>query len=119
MNVDEAELPRVSAELHVTSVEPTEKALPEEGMQVTGRTPSTRSFAAGGVQLTTVVAPVASVWMLVGCPMVGAVVSPTVTVKLPSRTLPAASVAEHSTVVVAIGKAQPAEGVQVTAGVGR
>ena len=41
--------------------------------------------------------------------------SPTVTVKLPEAMFPAASVAEHDTVVLPIGKVDPDAGVQTTA----
>ena len=53
-------LPRASVAEQVTSVDPTAKAVPDAGEQVTGRVPSTMSVAVGAVQLTTVEAPVAS-----------------------------------------------------------
>jgi hypothetical protein len=85
---------------------------PEAGAQVTETEPSTSS-SAEAVNVTTAPSrPEASTVMSSGTVTTGAVLSWTVTVKVPDAVLPALSVAEQDTVVVAIGNVEPEGGVQ-------
>jgi hypothetical protein len=117
-NVVDAELPRVSAAVQVTVVEPNANVDPDGGVQVTGRDPSTMSVAVGLVNVT--IAPLPLVASTVGLPgvpaMVGGVRSRIVTVNVLVPVLPAVSVAEQVTVVVPIANAEPDAGLQVTVG---
>src|SRR5690348_6205052 len=94
-------LPAPSVALHVTVVAPTGKEEPEAGEQATSRAPLTASVAVGESHETAVVLPVASTDKLFGRLLItGPVVSRTVTLKEPYAVLPAASVAEHDTLVL-------------------
>src|SRR5262245_13022415 len=92
------------------------KMLPEAGVQVTGRLPSTRSLAVAANVTTAPVGPVASAVMLAGRVSTGGDVSTTVTLKLPEAVLPAVSVAEQLTVVAPRANVLPEDGAHVTVG---
>jgi hypothetical protein len=106
-------LPATSVAEQVTVVVPIAKVEPEAGEQVEANTPSTLSVADDVKVAVAPVELVASVVMLAGTVTTGAVVSPTVTVKVLLPVLPAASVAEQVTVVVPIAKVEPDAGKQV------
>jgi hypothetical protein len=105
--------PRASVAEQVTVVAPIAKIEPEAGEQIGVNTPLTVSVA-DDVKVT--VAPaalVASLMIFAGTVTTGAVVSRTVIVKEALPVLPAVSVAEQVTVVVAIAKVEPEAGKQV------
>jgi hypothetical protein len=107
--------PAASVAVHVTVVVPIGKVDPEAGVQTTGTDPSIASRADA---LKVAIAPavlVAARVSFAGRVRTGAVLSPTVIVKLPEAAFPAASVAVQLTVVVPIGKVDPEAGVQTTA----
>lgn len=108
------ELPRVSLAVHVTVVTPSGKIAPLTGVQLTARTPSTMSDADAANVNIAPVAAVASTIAFAGTATVGPVVSRTVTVNVFVPVLVCVSVAEHVTVVVAIGNVDPLAGVQLT-----
>ena len=107
-------LPRVSAAEQLTVVVAIGNVEPEAGVHVTGREPSTRSVAVAVNETTRPAELVASSVILAGNVSVGAVVSLTVMVNDAVPVLPAVSVAEQLTVVVAIGNVEPEAGVHVT-----
>jgi hypothetical protein len=107
-------LPRVSLAEHATVVVPIGNVEPDAGVQVTGRAPSTTSLAVAVKLAMAPVGPVEGRTRFPGNVRVGPVVSCTVTVKLPVDVLPCVSLAEHVTVVVPIGNAEPDAGVHVT-----
>jgi hypothetical protein len=90
------------------------KVLPEAGTQVTDNEPFTRSDAEAEYETIALEGLVASDVILDGSVRVGAVVSCTVTLKLPLEVLLLVSDAEQLTAVVPIGKVLPEEGAQVT-----
>ena len=96
---------------------PNPNVLPLTGDVVTTGAASTRSVAVGAKVATAPEGLVASKVMLAKAAITGAVVSCTVTVKLPVLTFPASSVAEVFTVVVPMAKVDPLAGVAVTVGV--
>src|SRR5689334_24915933 len=107
-------LPRVSVAWQFTVVVPKPKVEPDAGVQVTGRLPSTISFAVT-VKLTAApLGPVASTIMSPGSLTAGPMVSTTVTVKLPVVVRLASFVALQLTVVVPMPNTEPDGGVQVT-----
>jgi hypothetical protein len=86
----------------------------EAGRQLTGTMPSIAS-SADAVKLTRAPAAlVASAVWLAGSVSTGAIESLTATVKLPLAEFPAASVAEHETVVTPIANALPDAGTHAT-----
>ncbi|MEP6469825.1 MAG: hypothetical protein ABJC24_08655 [Chloroflexota bacterium] len=111
-------LPAVSVAEQVTVVAPSAKVEPDTGTHDTdGLAGPTASVAVGVVKITTApLAPAASTVMSDVAATAGAVVSTTVTVKLPFAVLPAASVAEQFTVVVPRAKVVPEVGLHVTVG---
>lgn len=102
-----AVLPRVSDDSQVTAVVPSTKVLPEGGVQVTGRGPSTRSVAEAEKVTTAPDGLVASSVISAGRLIVGGVVSWTVTVKLSMLKLKLESNIQQVTVVVPIGNSSP------------
>lgn len=88
--------------------------LPDGGAHTTVTVRSTMSVAVAVKVATAPDGPVASKVISAGTVKVGAVVSCTVTVKLPLVVLPRVSDAEQLTVVVVIGKVLPDAGTQVT-----
>ena len=105
-------LPAASTAVHETVVAPIGKVEPDAGVQTTSTGPSIASRAEA-VKVAVAPAPlVAATVKSAGGVSMGAVVSPTVTAKLPEAMLPAASVAEHDTVVLPIGKVEPDAGAQ-------
>ena len=106
-------LPRVSEAVHVTVVVPIGKKLPDAGTQVTGRTPSTRSTAVGGGQVTNAPAPVPGTVMLPKPVITGGVVSTTMTWNEAEPVLLWESVAVQVTVVSTSGNMLPDAGAQV------
>ena len=113
MNEPVAVLPRSSEAVHVTVVVPIGNVEPEAGVHVTEREPSTRSVAVAVNETTLPAELVASNVILAGNVRVGAVVSLTVMVNDAVPVLPAASVALHVMVVVAIGNVEPEAGEHV------
>ena len=109
-----AVLPRVSDAEQLTVVLVIGNVLPDAGVQVTGRGPSTMSVAVAENVATAPDELVASSVMFDGRVSAGGVVSCTVTVKLPFAVLPRVSDAEQLTVVVATGNVLPEAGVHVT-----
>jgi hypothetical protein len=97
----------------VTFVVPMGKTEPDAGTQVGVRVPSTMSVADAVKVIVFPLVLVASWVMFAGTVTVGAVVSCTVMVNELEPVLPALSVTEQVTVVVAIGKVEPEGGVQV------
>ena len=87
--------------------------LPLAGVAVAETAPSTKSLALTAKLTTAPVALAASTIWFGGRASCGAVVSRTVTVKLPLRVLPAASLALTFTVVTPSGKVLPLAGVAV------
>jgi hypothetical protein len=115
VKVPEAVFPAASVAVHVIVVVPIGNVDPEAGVQTTGIGPSIASRAEA---LKVAIAPaglVAASVSLAGRVRTGAVLSPTVTVKVPEAAFPAASVAVQVTVVVPIGNVDPEAGVQTTA----
>lgn len=117
MKFCEATLSRLSFAVQVTVVHPCANVLPEDGEQLTETPPSTASAAVGAAHET--VAPVAAVavtvWFDGMFESVGAVVSLTVTLKLPLAVLPRLSAAVQVTVVSPMPKTPPETGEQLTA----
>jgi hypothetical protein len=109
-------LPCASVAVQVTIVTPSANVAPLAGVQIAASDPSMLSVADAANVYATPAGPVASTLALAGTATTGAVTSIklTVTVKLPVTRLPALSLAEHSTVVVPIGKRVPVSGVQTT-----
>jgi hypothetical protein len=114
MKLPPAVLPAASAAEQATVVAPIGKSVPDPGVQKTDTLPSTASVADAAKLTTEPAVDVASTVWLDGSVSVGAVVSCTEVVKLPAALLPAASVAEHETVVVPRAKVLPEAGVQLT-----
>ena len=113
-----AKLKRVSDAKQVTVVVPIPNVEPEPGMQVTVRTPSTRSTAVA-VNVTTLPdGPVASAMIFAGSVSTGSVVSRTLIVNESVIVTPHESITEHVTVVVAMGKTLPDVRLQVGVGSG-
>jgi hypothetical protein len=104
---------------HVTVVEPTAKVDPDRGEQ-SGVTLATASVAVtGGSYVTGVPAGSAVVTLIFpGVVITGGVVSTTLTVNVAADVLPAASFAEHETLVVPSGNVAPDAPVHETAGAG-
>jgi sulfopyruvate decarboxylase TPP-binding subunit len=98
----------------VTIVVPMGKVLPEAGTQVTDIEPFTRSDAEAEYETIAPEGLVASVVISDGSVRVGAVVSCTVTLKLPFAVIPLVSDAEQLTVVEPRAKMLPDRGEQVT-----
>ena len=92
---------------HATEVVAIANVLPEGGTHVTLSAPSTISFAVAVKFTTAPAALVASTVISAGRERVGAVVSCTVTVKLPALELSAWSVAVQETEVTPMGKVAP------------
>ena len=115
-----AGFPLSSVAVHVTVVSPTGKVEPEAGKQPTYGDGSTMSVAVGPLQLTTAPgALMVPTSMSEGIPWsTGAVVSTTVTLKLPLALRPPPSVTEHATVVVPSGSTDPGAGEQLGVGSG-
>ena len=99
--------------LQLTVVVPSGNVDPDAGLQTTGAF----SSAVATYVTTAPAALVASAMMFAGRCRVGAVVSWTVTVKLPLWWFACASVVEQFTVVVPMAKVEPEVGAQVTASV--
>src|SRR5215203_4086443 len=115
VNVSLPVLLESSVALQVTVVGPSGKVSPDSGSQVTFKVLSTASVAPGVSKLTAApLGPVASSVTSSTGSTTGAVVSSTVTVKEPLPTLPAVSVAVHSTTVSPKRKTEPEAGSQVT-----
>jgi hypothetical protein len=112
-----ARLPALSVAEQFTVVVAMGNVAPDAGLHVTGSVPSTMSVADGVKVTTAPLAPVACTVIFAGTVIDGGVVSCTVTVKLAVPLLPALSVAEHETVVVAMGNVAPDAGLQVTGSV--
>src|SRR5687768_13547164 len=105
--------PAASVMLQITLVAPRAKVVPDDGGQAGVPAPATAS-SDGAVKVAGAPGAVtASSGSVPGTGPAGAVVSCTVTVKLPDAGLPAVSVAEHCTVVEPRANT-PAGGVQVT-----
>jgi hypothetical protein len=81
----------------------------DAGVQTTATLPSTRSTAVA-TKVTTAAGVVVSIVMSAGSVSTGAVVSVTVTMKLPDPVLPLVSVAEQVTVVLPTGNDEPLAG---------
>jgi len=114
VNVADPGLPDVSVAEHVTVLIPSANVLPEAGVHVAGKDPSTMSEAVAAEYVTT--APdgdVATVMILAGVVTVGGVLSSTVMVNVADPGLPAASVAEHVTGVSPSANILPEIGVHV------
>jgi len=110
-------LPALSVAEQETVVVPIGKVEPVGGVHVTGSVPSTRSVAEALKVASAPLALVAEIVIFAGTDTTGGVVSCTVTVNVADPVLPALSVAEQETVVVAIGKVEPDGGVHVTGSV--
>jgi hypothetical protein len=102
-----------SVAVHVTDVVPNGKRVPEGFVQVAAMLPSTRSLAPTVKVTVAPAAEVASLAKVPGTVSTGAVVSCTVTVKLPESVLPLVSWALQLTVVVPTGNVAPEAGVHV------
>jgi hypothetical protein len=113
LNVRVAELPAASDAVHVTVVTPSGNVDPDAGVQLGVIDPETASDAEAENVTTTPPAPAAAAVMSPGIVIVGAVVSETTTWKSALPAFPAASVAEHVTLVDPSGKVEPDAGVQV------
>ena len=109
-----ARLPAASAAEQETVVVPSGNVAPEAGMHATETLPLTRSVAVAVNVTAAPDEPVASTVMFDGRCNVGAVLSETVTLKLPLAVLAAASEAEHETVVDPSGNVAPDVGAQLT-----
>jgi hypothetical protein len=104
-----------SVAVQLTGVAPTENGPGEGGLQVTVGDGSTMSLAETRPEKSNdVFGPVAETSWAPGTETVGAVVSVTVTRKVPSTGPPRESVPEHATVVAPTGKSEPDAGRQVT-----
>jgi hypothetical protein len=110
-----AELPRLSAAVHVTLVLPSAKVAPLAGVQATVTAPSTMSVADDVKVNAAPAALVASTVAFDGIVNTGAMVSTTVTVNDCVVLFPATSLAAQLTVVTPSAKVEPLFGVQVTA----
>ena len=112
VNEHEAGLFAKSVTLQVTVVVPAGNEKPDAGVQDTWPTPEQLSEAVGVVKLTVAVQELAAMLavMLAGQESVGAWASVTVTVKEQAGVPPALL---QETVVVPMGKVEPAGGVQV------
>ena len=97
-----------------TAVVPAGKVLPEAGEQVTATAPSTRSNAEAVNDTAAPATPVASVVISADNVRTGAIVSCTVTLKLPLAVLLLKSDAEQLIAVVPRAKVLPEAGEQVT-----
>jgi hypothetical protein len=109
-----AVLPWVSELVQLTLVVPSANVLPEGGLHVTGRVPSTRSVAPAANVTAAPLGPAASAVMLGGRVSVGGVVSTIVTGKLALDALPRVSELVHVTIVAPTGKVLPEGGLHVT-----
>lgn len=109
-----AVLLRESVAEQFTEVKPTGNVLPEAGEQVTATAPSTRSVDVAENIAEAPAGLVASRLIFPGRVRTGAVVSVTVTVKLPLAVLLRESVAEQFTEVTPTGNVLPEAGEQVT-----
>jgi len=111
------ELPDVSLAEQVTVVTPTEKLVPEAGVQETGLEPSQASVAVAENVAIAEPEPTGLSVRLIGDGQltVGPWLSATVTVKLHELPLPNVSEAEQVTVVTPFGKLLPEAGEHVTA----
>jgi hypothetical protein len=116
VNVNEAEpmLPRASIAVHVIVVVPSGNVEPLDGVQLTGRAPSTLSVADAEYVKIAPAGSVASTVAFAGTVRIGGAVSPTVTVNEAEPVLSCVSVAVHVTVVVPKGNVEPLAGVQLT-----
>jgi hypothetical protein len=113
VKVPVAVLCRVSLAVHVTVVMwPAAKLDPDDGLQVTGLDPSTRSMALAAKLTDTALEP--GTVIFAGRVNTGGVVSTTVTVNVPVEVLCRVSLAEQLTVVVPRAKVDPEAGRQVT-----
>lgn len=112
-NAAEPSFARVSVAVHVTCVVPTGKRLPEGGLQTTGRSPSTTSYADAVKVTTAPFASMVSTLMSGGTVTTGGVVSRILTSKSRSS-CSAWYVAPHPTVVRPSGNIEPDGGAQVT-----
>ena len=108
----EPKFPCESKDVHTTSIVAMWKIEPEAGVQTTGTDPSTRSVAVTVKSIVAPSGPVASAEISGGTTTIGGVVSSTVTWKEPVAMLPAASVAEHVTVVIPKENVEPEGGSQ-------
>nr|WP_238145304.1 hypothetical protein [Antricoccus suffuscus] len=111
--VPDAKFPAASVAVHDTGVVPIGNVDPDAGEQLGTTTPSTASFAVALNDTTAPDTDVAGTLIFAGKLRIGAVVSATVTKKLPVCVLLAASVAVHDTVVVPTGNVDPDAGEQV------
>jgi hypothetical protein len=109
-----AVLPAASVAEQFTDVEPIGNVDPEAGTHVTATDPSIASSAVTEKVTTAPLPLVAGTAMFAGSVRTGAVVSATLTVKLPEAVLLAASVAEQFTVVVPRANVAPEAGRQTT-----
>ncbi len=109
-----AVLPALSAAEQSTVVVPNGKVLPEAGVQLTETAPFTMSVADAEKVTTAPAGLVTAVVISAGKDKEGAVVSTTVTSKLPVAVLPVSSVAEQFTGVVPRAKVLPETGEQIT-----
>src|SRR5215831_4595821 len=107
-------LPEASIALSVTVVVPIANVLPDVGVPVTVGCGSTRSVATAVYVTTAPVGPVASTLIGDGGSSVGALVSRTVTTKLPLDWFPEASRAVQSTSVDPTANVLPDAGRQIT-----
>ena len=110
-----ARLPCASITEQVMLVVPIGNVLPEAGVHVGAITPSTLSIADTTYAIVAPLGPVASAVIGLGTTSTGGVMSETVTVKLATAELPAASRAVHRTDVAPSGKVLPDAGVHATA----
>jgi len=107
----------VSEAEHITVVTPFGNAVPDAGLQMTGRAPSQLSLAESPLKFTTAVHKFGSVLAVrfVQPANTGASSSNTVTVNEQFAIKPTASVTVHPTVVMPFGNTPPDAGVQATA----
>src|SRR5262249_46294563 len=103
---------------HVTCVWPSGNTLPEDGMHVTAKDPSTRSVADTANGTVAPAALVATAVTASGTVTCGGGGSGTVTVNVCCALLPAASWAPQVTVVVPTGKNEPEAGAHERTGAG-
>jgi hypothetical protein len=107
-------LPAPSVAVHSTVFVPSAKVLPDPGLQLGVTLPLTVSVAETPVKFTLAPAGlVASAVSVPGTVTIGAVVSRTVTVKLPLALLPELSAALQLTVVAPSGNVLPEAGLQL------
>src|SRR6266581_3486310 len=102
--------PWESVALQMTVIVPRPKTLPEAGVHVGTIEPSTISVAEAEKLTVAPEGPEASTIMVAGTVTIGAVVSRTVTWKLPFTLFPRLSPAEQLTVVSPSGKVEPEAG---------